>query len=219
MQRLRNNNFTRLRLSAGLILASVAAVALLAGAVPAAPVMYAYFKAEVPHTSGRSVKPSKGKVLVASPGMRDPRFAGSRILITGYGPEGALGLVLNRPTDATLSEGFPGAKGLEGATDTIFWGGPLENNLIFILVRSPAEPEGAAHVIDDLYISASPNLLHRLLVNKDRTEDLRVYAGYAGWAPGQLDTEVSLGAWQVVDADVDSIFRGASPEVWTGLGR
>jgi len=149
---------------------------------------------------------SKGAFLVADEHMRDPRFFKTVIVLLDYGPDGAVGLIVNRPTKFRLSATLPGIKGLKERNDPLYYGGPVGTRQLSILVRSSDPPEEAAHVFGDLYVSSSTDLLERLLEEKATGEVFRVYAGYAGWAPAQLDREVAQGGWHVLRAGEDSVF-------------
>jgi putative transcriptional regulator len=183
----------------------------------------AYFRppsAINPHGLRADTPLSKGMFLVAHHGMRDPRFFGTVILLTDYGMNGAAGLILNRPTELKLSDALHGVKGLTEGSDTIYYGGPVKTNNMFILIRSKERPEGAVHVFDDVYVSTSVDLLERILSGEGKGgegDDLHVYAGYAGWGPGQLDREVSIGVWRVLKTDREYVFDKTPVEVWQGL--
>jgi putative transcriptional regulator len=179
-----------------------------------------------PHGLRPDMPLSKGMFLVAHHGMRDPRFTGTVILLTDYGLYGAMGLIINRPTELKLTDALHGFKGLTEGSDTIYYGGPVKTSKMFILIRSKERPEGAAHVFGDVYVSTSMDLLERILSGEekrgegdegDEGDDLHVYAGHAGWGPGQLDQEVSIGVWRVLKTDQEYIFDKTPEEVWQGL--
>jgi putative transcriptional regulator len=85
--------------------------------------------------------------------------------------------------------------------------------------RAPAPQRDASHVVRDVHISSSPEVLHRLLGRERPTEGLRVFAGLAGWAPGQLDAEIERGDWRRLPADAESIFDAKPESLWARLYR
>jgi len=165
---------------------------------------YMTLPAPRPHNQTPGAGLSKGKFLVASPSMTDPRFSGAIILLLDCGTRGAVGLIVNRPTPIKLSQAF-GYEGFKKRDGALFLGGPVGTEQVFILIRSQKEVKGAGRVFKDVYVSASEDVLQGAA---DLGAEFRVFAGYAGWAPLQLEREVSLGVWQVMDADMEVIFSG-----------
>jgi putative transcriptional regulator len=158
---------------------------------------------------------AKGKLLVASDTMRDPHFAEAVILLVTYNEQGAMGVIINRATQVKLSELLPRVKGLEQRGDTIYEGGPVERSEILMLVRSAKEPEDSRVVFGDVYLSASAELLKRLAAESPRNDPpFRVYSGYAGWAAGQLESEVELGAWHIFPASAGTVFASRPEDLW-----
>jgi putative transcriptional regulator len=164
----------------------------------------------------RGSAPAAGKFLVARRDMPDPNFARTVVLLLDYGMHGALGLVINRPSHVLLSTLAPEIEGLEARTDPIYVGGPVPSDQPFILFRDEDPPEGSKPVFQRVHVSRSAEVLGRLVAGED-SHDLRVFAGYAGWAPGQLDNELARGDWHVVEADEGSVFSGDPDDVWEAL--
>jgi putative transcriptional regulator len=162
---------------------------------------------------------AKGKFLVARKQLRDPNFSETVVLLLEYDRNGALGLVINQPTEVKLSTVFPDIKGLQQRTDTVFIGGPVARRQLLLLIRTDNQPEESRHVFDDIYVSTSRVLLQRMIEKANAREKFRVYAGYAGWAPGQLDREVSRGDWHILQADAETVFDKAPSEIWPELIR
>ncbi len=129
-----------------------------------------------------SAQLSTGAFLVATEEIRDPRFTETVIVLIKYGREGAVGLIINRPTEMKLSDVFSDKEELGKMSGNLFIGGPVGINQMFVLVRSNTQPEDAVKVFDDVYVSNSSALLEKLSAREDK-ETFRVYAGYAGWAP------------------------------------
>ncbi len=158
-----------------------------------------------PHMPMQVERLSKGEFLVAAPSMTDPRFSGTTVLLLEYGAHGAVGLIINKPTGIKLSRAFGHIKGFEKDGRQLYLGGPVGIDQVFILLRSEKVVNGASRVLKDVYVSTSEKVLERAAGGKF---EFRVFAGFAGWAPFQLDREVSMGIWSVVDGDADVIFSG-----------
>jgi len=162
---------------------------------------------------------SKGKFLVAKQDMTDPRFSETVILLIEYGSHGAMGLMINRPTEVRLSTLLPDIKGLKRRDDTVYLGGPVNENQVFLLIRSRTAPKDSLHIFEDIYANASLSELQQLIEGAKTDEKFHAYAGYAGWAPGQLDMEVSRGDWHVLQADSRSVFEKKPSDIWPELIR
>jgi putative transcriptional regulator len=161
--------------------------------------------------------PAKGKFLVASRAIADPRFQESVILLISYDDTGATGLIINRPSKVPLADMLMPVPGLKKRSGVVYYGGPVEGHRIIMLIRSPEKLEGADKVFMNVYASTSRSLLERMLGEHKTQKHFRVYAGYAGWLPGQLDREISRGDWYILNADADSIFEKESSEIWREL--
>jgi putative transcriptional regulator len=161
-------------------------------------------------------KPSRGKFLVASRKIKDPRFMETVILLTQYGPRGASGLVINRPTEVELSEMFPDIEGLTRNAHSLYYGGPVAMDRVQLLIRSDAPPEEALPVFDGVYFGLSRALLERV---SNGGVGFRAYAGYSGWAAGQLEMELKRDDWHVMRADVGTVFEADPSTVWPELIR
>jgi putative transcriptional regulator len=175
---------------------------------------------EKPGGPGSREELAKGKFLVASRQLQDPNFRETVVLLIEYGQEGAMGLVINRPSAVKLATIFPDIKELKQRKDTVYVGGPVEVNKMLLLIRSPKMPEGADEVTAGVYISSSWKVLEGLVKKKATREDrFRLFAGYAGWAPTQLDFERTRGDWHVLKADAESVFSQKPAELWPALIR
>jgi putative AlgH/UPF0301 family transcriptional regulator len=125
---------------------------------------------------------SKGKFLIASRKLGDPRFQETVVLLISYDRNGAAGLIINRPVKMSLSDAFPDSQIFKKSKDTVYFGGPVELNRLLFLIRSPGRPEESARVFDSVYVSSSRPVLDRMISKPKAGEHVRVYAGYAGWA-------------------------------------
>lgn len=161
----------------------------------------------------------KGVFLVASPNLTDPNFRQTVVLICEFGPEGTLGIIVNRPTNVPLSEALPQITALKETSHVLFAGGPVQPNGILMLFRVRQEPAGSRRVFEEVYLGGNMQTLERVLTRPEPTETFRAYAGYAGWAPGQLEFEMALGSWATVQADARSIFEKESANLWLDMLR
>jgi putative transcriptional regulator len=160
-----------------------------------------------------------GKFLVASRGLSDPNFAETVVLLVAYSPLGAMGLVINDPTETRLSSLFPEIEGLEVREMPVFYGGPVARRSVLFLLREEEALEECRPVLSDVCASENPELLERTLRRQDPAANVRVFAGHAGWAPRQLDLEVRAGGWYVLSADAETIFTDEPTRTWSRLVR
>lgn len=157
---------------------------------------------------------SRGKLLIAMPLLNDPNFRQTVVLLCEYGPEGALGVVVNRPTEvavSTLIDDFPDLDG----TERVYAGGPVAKNGMLILCRGTSEENpivDGVFVAKDLESLKTPGAL-------GPDGEVRCYLGYAGWSAGQLEAEVASGAWQMLPADSTLIFDANPDALWPQMMR
>lgn len=154
------------------------------------------------------------KLLLSMPQLLDPNFARAVVLLCDYVPEGAFGLVLNRPTDLPASQMVklePPIVGGNGLPLSI--GGPVEPERGWVLVADEPHVPEYRTICDGIYLSTSPTLLRNVL-SLEPAPRARVLAGYAGWGPGQLDEELAQSAWLMADADLDLVFDVEPGQMW-----
>jgi putative transcriptional regulator len=160
--------------------------------------------------------PLAGRLLVAAPVLTEPTFARTVVLILDHDEEGTVGLVLNRPSHVPVGAVLPVWDGRTTGTDVLFTGGPVADDSALALGLLPGphdgpEPEGFRRV-------AGPFGLVDLDRDPDTTvaplDALRIYAGYSGWAPGQLEDELAEGAWYVVDGGPGDVFAAEPEDLW-----
>ncbi len=163
--------------------------------------------------------PAPGTFLVAKRSLGDPNFIQTVILMIQYSKESAMGLVINDPSDIPMSKLFSGIKGSKDSTGVLYFGGPVQRTGAQALIRSKTKPEEARHVFDDIYISGSSTLLENTIEAGAKSDTFRVYLGYSGWGPGQLDREIEAGAWHVVKGDAASVFDPNPSSVWERMIR
>ena len=190
---------------------------ILIGLVAGLVLLGTFFQASAQSPSAREPqRAAAGKFLVANHSLRDPNFAKTVVLLTGHSDQGAMGLIINRPTDVRLAEVLPETEGLEDRSDTIYIGGPVARRGMILLIRTDEEPENARRVLDGLYWSASRTVLETMISEGDM-DSFRVYSGHSGWGPGQLENELQQGAWHIFPADIRTVFDPSLPEVWQRL--
>jgi len=146
----------------------------------------------------------RGRLLVAAPPLVDPNFDRTVVLLLEHGDEGGLGLVLNRRSETPLDDVFPEWRELASSPAVVFAGGPVSNDAVIALARRRfGDIEGFVEVVDGL---GTIDLADDPLDIGASLASLRVFAGYAGWAPGQLEAELAQGAWFVVTMHPDDPF-------------
>lgn len=155
-----------------------------------------------------------GRLLVAAPILRDPNFDRTVVLVLSHDEDGAMGVVVNRPTDVPITSILPAWQPVVSEPDVVFKGGPvsLDSALgLAALADGGDEPLGVRRVIDRLAVvdlDAPPEVVSPGVLG------MRVFAGYAGWSSDQLETEIDEGAWYVVDAEASDAFTGAAEQLW-----
>jgi len=169
-----------------------------------------------PHLNSRL---SKGKFLIASRQLKDPKFMETVILLIHHDSDGTVGLIVNLPTTIKLSDLDPEIKEQQGKEHFTYIGGPVGMNQVLLLIRSRSKPEGCQWIFDDVYVSASRSVFEQLIEEPSGEATFRAYAGYAGWGAGQLEREVLKGDWQIAGADAEAIFTKPSSEIWKYLNR
>ena len=153
-------------------------------------------------------------LLVSMPQLTDPNFARTVVLLCEHSPEGALGLVVNRPSDIMAAEAVQMEPPLVKANDLpLLIGGPVEPERGWILTTTLPEVEHKA-LGSSLYLTASPALLRSALERNPPPRRTLVLAGYAGWEAGQLDSELAESAWLIAPLDLDLIFEIPAAASW-----
>jgi putative transcriptional regulator len=154
-------------------------------------------------------------VITAKTELPDDNFAQSTALVLNNIGPAPIGLIVNRPTKFTVTHLFPElGPELARVHDRIFFGGPVEVDTVWFLVRAAKTPENSIKAFDDVYISSSRELLIRLLRRAKPMQGLRIFIGHAGWAPGQLEAEIRHGDWALGKARADTIFSNKNNHPW-----
>ncbi len=160
----------------------------------------------------------RGKLLVATPGLLDPNFYRSVVLLLEHNDGGALGVVLNRPSDTKLTDALPAWAVLAAAPAVVFTGGPVqpESAIGLALTSLGDEPDGFAPLLGGV---GSVDLAREPDDVRPAPERLRVFAGYSGWGEGQLEGELVQSSWFVVDAEPDDAWTRQPSGLWRSVLR
>jgi putative transcriptional regulator len=159
----------------------------------------------------------RGKLLLASPALVDPNFARTVVLIAEHTDDGAMGLVLNRPAAATVAEAVPDLSWLADDDARVFVGGPVAETAVIVLAEFERPDLAGALVEDDLgFIGTDADDPEQL---DGAVRRARVFAGHAGWGPGQLEEELAEDAWIVEPPRREEIFTDAPDDLWAAVLR
>ena len=165
---------------------------------------------------GASV-PAAGKLLIAEPLLNDPNFARSVVLLCEHGAEGSLGFVLNQATEYTLQDVLPEL--VAGAQVPIFQGGPVQADTLHMIHSYPGND--GLEIVKGVFWGGSYDSLRKIALLHN-TSSLRLFMGYSGWGPGQLQHEMEEGTWLVADATAHLLFNTQPQDIWKraieGLG-
>jgi putative transcriptional regulator len=159
---------------------------------------------------------SKTLFLVAKPGMPDPNFRESVVLVTQDETAQAIGVIINRPTHRSLAEVLPGER-FKRFTEPVFFGGPVAPDGLSAVFRAEKPPGEALMMLPGLHLALHPDTIDKMLKNPSLI--IRFFTGLSGWGPGQLRGEIERGDWFVVDADADTVFRKDVSNLWREMVR
>lgn len=164
------------------------------------------------------VKNLRGRYLLAGRQLRDSNFFRTVVLVVEHNDAGSMGLVLNRPTDIEIREALADHFELPEASDPVYYGGPVEPNALFLLHDAAVQAGGEMPVLPGLFIGANAEVFERIVTTAAATgTKYKVFAGCAGWGPGQLEGELSRGDWMTTPADPDDVFHADPYEQWDQL--
>ena len=160
--------------------------------------------------------PPNGLFLIAKPTLVDPNFIRTVVLVTQAEDASTVGVIINRPTTLRLSQFLSNEFPTENYRDRIYLGGPVMRQAIVALLRSDTAPAAAAfHVLKDVYLTMHADNLQKLL--GDTKAQYRLYAGFSGWAPRQLESEFMRDGWYILPADEKTVFRKDTEGMWKEL--
>lgn len=156
-------------------------------------------------------------ILVAKPNLQDPLYGGSVLVVAPLGGGQHIGFIVNRPTDLTLGKIFPDHAPSQKIVDPVYHGGPVEPGLIFALVQRSTNPGGnSLEMMPGLYVAFEADVVDRII--EEEPEHARFMAGFVAWRPGELRSEVKLGAWDLLEAE-PSLMMLRPEGLWEELGR
>jgi putative transcriptional regulator len=162
------------------------------------------------------VDSARGQLLIASPSLTDPNFWRTVVLIVEHSDEGALGLILNRPSDSAAEDAVPELLELLDPEEPLFVGGPVQPSGVVVLAEFEDPGDAALLAFDDIGVvlsAGTPDLLAAGI------RQGRAFAGHSGWGPGQLDSEIEEGAWILEPARREDAFHAEPEELWSQVLR
>lgn len=161
-------------------------------------------------------EPGRTVILVARPGLPDLNFRETVVLVTQDEHAQATGVIINRPTDRSLAQLLPGER-FKRFSEPVFFGGPVAANGLFAVFFADRDPGQSIAILPGLYLAMRPDTIDALISNPPQR--IRFFAGYSGWAPGQLRAEFERGDWLAVDADAEVVFRKDYSNLWQEMVR
>jgi putative transcriptional regulator len=152
-----------------------------------------------------------GQLLLASPVLTDPNFRRTVVLIGVHSEEGALGVVLNRPSDVSVEEAVPQLRSTLGGGEPVYLGGPVQPTSVVLLAEFTDPAAAGMLVVGRIGFPAADADMQKLA---QATTRRRVFAGFAGWGENQLDAEVEHGDWIAHNASPEDVFTDVPDELW-----
>ena len=158
----------------------------------------------------------KGQLLLASPALFDPNFRRTVVLVTEHNEEGAAGLVLNRRSETAVAEAVPDLVPLVAEEERVYVGGPVQQSAVLVLAEFDDPGDAAALVVDAVGFVPGDGDFELIAV---ATRRARVFAGYAGWGPGQLESELEELSWITAAAGGLDLFPEPETDLWSSVLR
>ena len=155
----------------------------------------------------KAVESLQGHLLISAPQLNDPNFRRTVVLMTHHDEEGAMGLVLSRPSEIRVADALAELADLPGAGEFVYVGGPVQPEAVVVLVEHEEEPDSP--IIGRIAFMEAGTELDELEITR-----ARVFAGYSGWGPEQLEDELDENSWIVVPAEPDDVFAPDPDELW-----
>ncbi|HMS73545.1 MAG TPA: YqgE/AlgH family protein [Baekduia sp.] len=156
----------------------------------------------------------EGQLLIASPGLTDDNFVRTVVAVAHHDDDGALGIVLNRPSATAVTEAVPELEGVMDPGQLVHFGGPVHHEAIVVLAEFN-DPADAAYLVSDRIGLVSDRMGIGGL--QQAAGRCRVYAGYAGWGPGQLESELEREDWIVDTVHPDDVFSEDPDHLWASV--
>jgi putative transcriptional regulator len=164
-----------------------------------------------------SPKSLTGQFLISAKHLRDPNFYKSVVLMVDHNKDGAMGLVVNKPSIVTVTRALKGHFDLPDTGQVIYSGGPVEKAALFILHDSEEFDGTESPVVPGLYVGNKPSVFEEIVkaVAEGSTQlKFRIFAGCAGWSSGQLEGEISRGDWLTIPATTEVLFHEDPYAIW-----
>jgi putative transcriptional regulator len=155
---------------------------------------------------------ARGKLLIAGPALVDPNFWRTVVLVVEHNDEGALGLVLNRPSETTVRDAVPQLEELVDDEDLLYIGGPVQPSSVIVLARLEDPSEAALLSFDDIGVIGAGDGSDGPVAG---VRQGRAFVGHSGWGPGQLDAELERGDWITEPARREDAFSEKPGELWS----
>ena len=168
----------------------------------------------LPAMAGADSRPAKGQLLVATEVVQGDLFGQTVVLLLHYDETGAMGLVINRPSELEPQEAIADFDVISAYAGPMYWGGPVRMNRVFALLRTDTPPAGAQRIAEWVHAVPIDDGLQDFPMDEDR---LRFFFGCAGWGAGQLDRELARGSWHVVPASAETVFAEDPRTLWKRL--
>jgi len=152
----------------------------------------------------------RGCLLVATPTLLDPNFRRAVVLVAEHGEAGAMGVVLNRPSETSVGDAVPALASLTGDDEPLFVGGPVAEDSVLALAEVDDPDDAAELILGDVGFIQDPDVTVRRG---------RIFLGYAGWSAGQIEAELGEDSWIVLPAEPDDVFSDQPDELWSRVLR
>ena len=165
----------------------------------------------------RAAKPDPlkaGLLLYAAPGLPDPNFAKTVVLLLDHSNSGSIGVVINRPTGHGLEAALDLKPGALGVDVPLYQGGPVQPKVLLALLRTVRPDSQARSVVRDVYLTQDLDEIRDVLAGRNPSQRLRAFSGYAGWDRGQLAAEMRTGSWVIDTADAARVFSPEPSRLW-----
>jgi putative transcriptional regulator len=159
----------------------------------------------------------KGVLLIAGKELRDPNFEKTVVLITGFDEQGTTGLVINRRTKIPVSEVMPELDKVVQLIGHLYIGGPVAVTNVNLLIRSEKSLPNTIYVTKDIYLVNTLDQFNQLAFDEIPPDNLKLFSGLAGWAPGQLESELIRGDWYLWHAGAETVFSSSPDMLWYEL--
>jgi len=156
----------------------------------------------------------KGQLLLAAPRLRDPNFVRTVVLIGAHSDDGAMGVVLNRPSSVTVAEAVPQLEAAVGGEEPVYVGGPVQPTSIVVLAEFREHSEAGLLVLESIGFPSADSDLEELSGTTARGP---VFGGYAGWSAQQLENELEGGDWIPHEAAPEDVFTEMPAELWSTI--